>query len=540
MTTRNRTSEFRTSLSRRSLLALGSAGGLAALLPAGRLAAQVDGGTLVMTANPEPNTMVSAFNSADPVNVVSSKMVEGLVQYDFDLVPHPHLATGWEVAEDGLSITFHLREGVRWHDGQPFTSADVAFSLMEIIRNHHPRGRNTFKGLEAVETPDELTAVLRLAKPAPALMAALAGWETPILPRHVYEGTDYPTNPANTAPVGTGPYKFAEWQPGSHIIMTRNEDYWKPGKPHIERLVVRYYSDPGARTAAFETGELQLGGDGPIPLNDVKRFQTDPRFTVELRGTELNNSLDILQLNLREGPLSHVEVRRALLHALDRELMLDVVWYGLAEILTGPVPKTIPRFYTDDVPRYPYDPARAEELLEAAGFPLDGERRFTLRLVAPAIGDSYDRAGQFLSQQFRKVGVGLELRMVDVPTFIRMVYADYDFDIAMFPASVTADPSVGSYRFFHSSAISQGTPFVNASDYRNPEMDRVLDAAAVETDAAKRIEQMHEFQRIAMEDLPLLPLARPIYALVASSRVKDFLEGPEGIAGTLSEAWIEG
>ena len=532
--------DARPTLNRRHLLALGAAGGLAGLMPFGPAAAQAAGGTVVMTIVPEPNAMVSAFNSADPVNVVSSKMVEGLVTYDFELTPQPHLATGWEISEDGKAITFHLRDDVRWHDGTPFTSADVAFSLMEIIKNHHPRGRGTFSGLEAVETPDATTAILRLAQPKPALMSALDGWETPILPKHVYEGTDYLTNPANNAPIGTGPFKFVEWEPGSHVIMARNDDYWQEGQPKLDRIVTRFYGDPGARVAAFEAGELHLGGNGPIPLNEVKRFQDNPAFVVELRGTELNNSLDILQLNLREGPLASLEVRQALMHAIDRDLMLDTVWYGLAEVLTGPVPKTIPKFHTDDVPLYPFDPAKAEELLEAAGFPRQGDWRFRLRLIAPAIGDTYDRAGQFLAQQLRKVGIDLEIRMVDVPTFIRSVYADYDFDMAMFPGSVTADPSIGSYRFFHSSAIAQGTPFVNASDYRSPEMDAVLDAAAVETDPDKRVQQMHEFQRIAMTDLPILPLARPIYTIVASARLHDFLTGPNGVANTLGAAWLEG
>lgn len=535
------TIRFPATISRRGVLALGAAGLVSGMLPYGHAAAQTDGGTLVMTIVPEPNAMVSAFNSASPVTVVSGKMVEGLLRYDFELRPQPQLATAWEVAEDGLSISFTLRDGVRWHDGKPFTSADVAFTLMELIKNHHPRGRGTFGPLEAVETPDDLTVILKLSRPSPAMMAALDGWETPILPKHVYEGTDYLTNPANNNPVGTGPFKFSEWQPGSHIIMTRNDDYWGEGQPHLERLIVRFYGDPSARVAAFEAGELHLGGDGPIPLNEVARFQSNAGFVVDTRGTELNNSLDILECNLRDGPLANVEVRRALMHAIDRNLMLNTVWYGLAEVLTGPVPKTIPQFYTADVPEYAYDPQRAEELLDAAGFQRgDGDVRFKLRLIAPAIGDTYDRAAQFLAQQFRRIGITLELRSVDVPTFMRTVYTDYDFDLSMFPSSVTADPTIGSHRFFHSGAIRQGTPFVNASGYQNPEMDRVLDAAATEIDPAKRVELFHDFQRIAMEDLPILPLARPIYVTVANARVKEFMGGPEGMRGTLAQTWLEG
>ena len=527
-------------LSRRAVLLSGAAAGAAALLPLGAARAQAAGGTAVMTITPEPNAMVSAFNSASPVAVISGKMVEGLVRYDWDLQPQPELATSWDVSEDGLTVTFHLREGVKWHDGQPFTSADVAYSIMELLKQHHPRGRAVFAGIEQAETPDDHTVILHLSKPAPAMMAALAGWESPMLPKHVYEGTDPLTNPANNAPIGTGPFKFNQWERGSHIILEKNPDYWDAGKPYLDRLAVRFYSDPSARVAAFEAGELHLGGDGPIPLNEVARFRDNPGFVVETRGIEMNNSLDILETNLRNEHLAKPEVRQALMHAIDRDLMLKTVWYDLAELLTGPIPQSLPHFYTAEVPTYPYDPAKANELLDAAGFArgTDG-MRFTLRLIWPAVGDTYDRAGQFLRQQFREVGVDLQLQSADVPTFIRQVYQDYDFDLSMFPSSVTADPTIGSHRFYHSDFIRQGTPFVNASGYANPEMDAVLDAAAVETDPAKRAELFHEFQRIAMADLPILPLARPIYVTVANAKLKDFMTGPEGIRSGMAATWLE-
>ncbi len=528
-------------LSRRAILLSGAAAGLAAALPGPRAWAQTAGGTAVMTITPEPNAMVSAFNSASPVAVISGKMVEGLVRYDWDLQPQPELATAWEIAEDGLSIAFTLRQGVKWHDGRDFTSADVAYSIMELLRQHHPRGRGVFAPVEAAETPDDHTVILRLSKPAPAMMAALAGWESPILPKHVYEGTDPLTNPANNAPIGTGPFRFAQWERGSHIILERNPDYWDAGKPHLDRLAVRFYADPSARVAAFEAGELHLGGDGPIPLNEVARFRDNPAFVVETRGIEMNNSLDILECNLRNEHLAKVEVRRALMHAIDRDLMLGTVWYRLAELLTGPIPLSLPHFHTDDVPAYPYDPARANELLDAAGFARGADgMRFALRLIWPAVGDTYDRAGQFLRQQFREVGVDLVLQSADIPTFIRQVYQEYDFDLSMFPSSVTADPTIGSHRFYHSGAIRQGTPFVNASGYSNPEMDTVLDAAAVEPDAAKRRDLFHRFQQIAMADLPILPLARPIYVTVANARLKNFMPGPEGVRSSLASAWLEG
>lgn len=516
------------SISRRSLLKLGAAGLAAGAWPGG-VQAQ-DPGVLVMTIFPEPSSMLGAFNTASPIAIISSKMTEGLLRYDFDLSPQPHLATEWKMATDGLSLEFKLRQGVNWHDGKPFTSADVAYSIMEIIKVHHPRGRSVFSKVTAVETPDDYTAILRMSAPSPAIMSALSSSETPMLPKHVYAGTDVMRNPANNAPIGTGPYKFVLWQRGSHIILECNPTYWQTGKPAVSRLIVRTFTDAGARTAAFEAGELMLAGDGPIPLNEVKRFRQSPAFTVEERGMEMVNTLDVLETNLRNPFLAKREVRQALMHAIDLKMMVNTAWYGLAEALTGPIPKILANFYSADVPLYPYDIEKANKLLDAAGHPRGaGGMRFKLRLTWPAISDTYEREAQFLRQQFRKIGVDLDLQSADVPTFISQVYGKYEFDLNLFPASVTADPSIGLQRFYDSRALRQGTPFVNASGYSNPAMDKILDEAAVEMDPKKRQALFAQFQQIAMEDLPLLPLARPIIVAVASKKVKDFMTGAEGL-----------
>lgn len=516
-------------LSRRAFLMSATAGIALSSVPFRPAEARMSG-TLAMSVSPEPNTLIAAFNTASPVTVVSGKIVEGLITYDFDLNFQPALATGWDISEDGLTIRFDLRQGVSWHDGQPFTSADVAYSIMEILKVHHPRGRNTLAAVEAVETPDPHTAVLRLTQPAPALMYALAGWEAPMIPKHVYEGTDVLNNPANNAPVGTGPFRFVSWSRGSHVILEGNPDYWAEGEPGLQRLVIRFITDPAARAAAFEAGELHLGGDGPIPVSEVQRFRDNPNFQVEERGTEMNNSLDMLHCNMRDGPLTRIEVRQALLHAIDRDLMSQIAYYGLDEVLTGPIPQTLPHLYTADVPAYPFDPARARALLDEAGFaPGANGIRFALKLVGPSIGDTYDRLGQFLKQQYLDVGIDLQLHFLDVASFIRMVFADYDFDLTLYPGSVTADPTIGLQRFWWSKSASPGTPFVNVTGYASDEMDRILEAASVEPNPAARRDLFHAFQRLAMEDLPILPLARPIYVTIAAANVRNFVTTPEGV-----------
>jgi peptide/nickel transport system substrate-binding protein len=518
----------------------GAAALAAAPLFAGHGEAATRGGTLVMTIIPEPSSMVSAFNTAAPLTVISSKMLEGLVSYDTSLAPTPKLATAWTIAADGLSISFTLRDGVRWHDGQPFSSADVAFTLLNLLKKYHPRGRSTFASLTAVDTPDAQTAILRLSRPSPAIMSALSGSESPILPKHLYETGDPLTNPANNAPVGTGPFRFAEWKRGNYIALERNAAYWDTGKPYLDRLVVKTYNDANARSAAFEAGELQLGSTTPVPLADLERFRKNPAFTVTDKGDEMNNSMDILGFNLRRPALAKPEVRQALRQAINTDLMIRTVWYGIAMKLDSPVPPVVPQFHAPNLTVPAFSVGQANAALDKAGFPRGADNiRFRLVLDLPTISDVYQREAEFLRQSFRAVGVELEIRLSDVPSYIRRVFGEYDFDLTLFPGSATNDPTIGLQRFYWSKAANKGAPFVNAWGYADVEMDSVLEAAAVEVDAAKRRALFVRFQEIAMRDLPLLPLALPLNITIAAAGLHDFMVGGEGIRDPLADAWLK-
>ena len=168
------------------------------------------GGTLTIVQGAEPATLVSGVNTSTFIGTVSTKIHEGLLDYDFDLKPRAALAESWTVAPDGKTYTFKLRRGVTWHDGKPFTSADVKFSLEEVWKKLHPRGRVTFAKVTAVDTPDANTVVLRLSEATPMLLAALSSYESQVFPKHVYEGKDFATNPATNTPIGTGPFVFKE------------------------------------------------------------------------------------------------------------------------------------------------------------------------------------------------------------------------------------------------------------------------------------------------------------------------------------------
>ncbi|MCE7798891.1 ABC transporter substrate-binding protein [Sphingobium sufflavum] len=188
-------------------------------------------------------------------------------------------------------MTFKLRPDVKWHDGAPFTSADVAYSLTEVWRKFHSRGRSTFAQVTAVETPDPLTVVLKLSRPAPYLISALSSAEAQIVPQHIYAGKDFLSHPAGNAPIGTGPFRFVEWRRGDFIRLERNPHYWQPDAPHLDGIIYKLISDPAAASAALEMGEIHVTGSGQITLSDIARLKTLPGIRVIERDSSFTGGL---------------------------------------------------------------------------------------------------------------------------------------------------------------------------------------------------------------------------------------------------------
>lgn len=202
---------------------------LSAVLPAVPAWAQAtpkSGGTLTIATTGAPVYLNSALSTSGTEALLSPKLYDGLLDYDYGMIPTPQLAESGSISEDGLRVTFNLRAGVKWHDGTPFTSEDVRFSIMEVLKEFHGRGKATFASVTAIETPDDLTAVFVLSASTPWMMSALNAAESPILPSHLYKGTNILENPANMAPVGTGPFRFGSYTPGETLILDRNPDYW--------------------------------------------------------------------------------------------------------------------------------------------------------------------------------------------------------------------------------------------------------------------------------------------------------------------------
>ncbi len=318
---------------------------------------------------PEPPMAVSAFNSSTYVGLISTKIFDGLVTYTYDMKPQPLLATSWEIAPDGLTYTFKLRPNVKWHDGKPFTSADVRYSLEKVWSKMHPRGRTTYQNVTSVETPDDTTIVLKLSKPTPILMKSLSSYRSQVIPKHIFDdGTDLAKHPGMNAPIGTGPFVFKEWKKGEYILMERNPNYWDQPKPYLDKIVWKIIPDAAARAAALETGEADFTAFSAVSISDIKRLASLPKLAAETKGYEYLAPLFLLELNNRNEYLAKVEVRQAISHAIDRKFLIDNIWEGYGTVLTGPIPPTNVEYYTKDVPdSVSYDPKKAAELLDKAG-----------------------------------------------------------------------------------------------------------------------------------------------------------------------------
>ncbi|WP_296261126.1 MULTISPECIES: ABC transporter substrate-binding protein [unclassified Pseudomonas] len=492
-----------------------------------------------LLVNPEPPSLSSFNTTAGTTVTASSKVLEGLLSYDEQLAPQPGLAVSWEAAPDGLSYRFALRQGVRWHDGEPFTAQDVAFSL-DLNKRYHPRGGSTFANLVSVETPDPYTAIVRLAKPAPYLIRAFAGGETPILPQHLYADGDPLSNPHNNAPIGTGPYRFKQWQRGSFIEYERNPDYWNPSLPAVDTLLLKVLPDSASRLAAFENGTLDAGGQSPVPLSDLKRITQSGKLQFTTRGYSYSVTPTMLEFNLDHPLLARHEVRQAIAHAIDREVIRKVVYYGYADVSVSPIPKNFPQYvYTGPDP-YPFDVARANALLDQAGLPLKGASRFSLTLDPLPYGDSYARTAAYIRTALARIGIDVQLRNQDFPTYTKRIYTDRDFDFAVVGMGTMFDPTVGVQRLFWSKNFRKGLPFSNGSHYNNPDVDRLLESAAVETDEQKRGDLFKAFQKIVIEELPNITLVMQQQVTVFNTRVSGFEDDGSGLDGSLAAVRLNG
>ncbi len=478
------------------LLALPAASNVAETAPAPK---PRYGGTLVVAAG-DPGPLNPAITSSGQTHPVTGQMFNGLVRLDRYFEPKPDLALRWSVSKDGRTFTFNLAPNVRWHDGRPFSSADVKFTYEEVLLKLHPRTRTLADVIERISAPSRNVVVFRLKQRYAPFLTWLDEDNGAILPRHLYQGSDPLTNPVNLRPVGTGPFKFESYTPGDRVVLVRNPNYFKPGLPRLDRLVFRAMQSAQA-AQAFDAGEVDLYmfPSGP----DALRFLNRPGITVTERGRESAARVVPLILNLKRSPFDDVRVRRAMAYALDIEFIARTAYAGVLRPAKSPLTRFIPWAYTSKVQQYPHNTARANALLDEAGVRRGGNGvRFRTSLIYDA---GFARQAELIKTQLGDVGIEVDLRLMDMNSWVRRLYIEKDFDMGYTNFTHPADPDVGWKRIYVCSNIVQA-PFTNGAQYCNPQVDALFEQAAQELDRRKRGELYRRLQRKLASDVPVIPI----------------------------------
>ncbi|WP_286673415.1 MULTISPECIES: ABC transporter substrate-binding protein [Symbiopectobacterium] len=372
------------------------------------------------------------------------------------------------------------------------------------------------------------------------MLSAFSANEAPMVPKHLYEGTNILSNPHNTAPIGTGPFVFKEWVRGNHILYESNPNYWDQPKPYIDRLVVKIIPDAATRTIALETGALDLGSDTPIPMSEIECIKKNPKLGIETRGYGYSPTQTRIEFNLDNPYLKNLKVRQAIAHSINLDVLKKVVWYGYASNSPTGITPELTQFHDSTPSPYNFDIAKANKLLDEAGFTRQANGiRFQLVHYFMPYGDSFKRVAEYLKSALAKVGIDVTIRSQDFATFVKRVYTDRDFDFNNGSISNLFDPAVGVQRLYWSKTYSPGVPFGNGSHYSKPEVDRLLEQAAVETDPAKRVALYKQFQRIIATEILDLNLLQINRLTIYNKHVHGFINGIQGVNGSLADVWIE-
>ena len=452
-------------------------------------------------------------------------MFDSLLELDQNLNVRPLLAESWEVSRDGLTYTFKLKKGVRWHDGKPFTARDVAFTFYavldpkvttphrayfdalvgfpELTNKDNPK-RPEDLAQKPIDVLDDYTVRFRLRYPYGAFLAVLVNPRAGIIPEHLLKGVDLNTAEFNRKPVGTGPFRFVEWRRGERLVMEANAQY-HGGRPALDRLIYRVIPD-----AVVLLQELRAGGVDFIespPLTEVARLKQTQGLRVLVAD---NTSYNYLGYRQDLPPFDDMRVRRAFYHAVDAGTLVRQVLQGYAAPATGQFPPSSWAF-DPSVKGYPFDPARAKALLAEAGWKpgpdgvlvKDGKRlSFSLR---------HDQANQavkdtavVLQEYLKNVGAETRLEPLDWPTFVKKLFAS-DFEAICVGWTNFHDPDPFAYTIWHSSQW-KGRNFAH---YRNPKVDEVLEAARRAGSQAERKRHYAEFSKLLMADAPYVFLYFP-------------------------------
>lgn len=475
-------------------------------------------------ASAETETLVVA-NGADPVTLdiqatndqattrVANQIYDTLISQTNDLELVSGLATEWKEVEENL-YEFKLREGVTFHNGEPFTAEDVEFTLHRAVAS--PQIGHIVGSIDpdTIEVVDDHTIRVGTSDTFGPFLTHLSHPALGILNKEAVEeaGEDYGV----TVAIGTGPFEFVEWVTGAHVIAERYDDYWGEA-PEMERIQFLTIADPSVRLIELESGTAHIAYD--ISPSDMPAVEENSELT--LIDTP-NLGAEYLGLNVQnDTPLQDVRVRQAIAHAVDVEAIVDTVYMGVGEQMAGPINELV-FGYNDELEPYEYNIETAKDLLAEAGYP-DGD--FTLSLYVGDNSQERIRVSQVIAEALAKVGITVEVSQMEWGAYLdATAIGEGDMHLLGW-TTVTTDADYGLYPLFHSNSF--GAPG-NRSFYANDRVDELLDLGRYTTDQEERADYYKEAQEIIAEEVPWVFLQTRENITGISNRVNGFEHHPTG------------
>lgn len=488
----------------------------------------VQGDWVIERIDSDPDTLNPITgDTANGQEIDSPAIFEGLLQMDnYTLKLEPCLATSYEISPDQLIYTFHLRHDVKWHDGEPFTSADVKYTYDKVQdpKVDCPFLRLYFNNIKACETPDPYTVKFIATERYFKTLEEIGG--LPIIPKHVLEQgePDFNKHPFGRHPIGTGPYKFVSWNTGSQIVLERNDDYWGGPIVYPKRLVYEVIEEPYIAGQLIKKGEIDA-------FNKVSPIQWEHELAHSPSMNKLREivydypSYYYIGFNLREPMFSDIRVRHAIDLLMPRDKMISEVFANQYASKTSGYDPPSSINYNHNVAPTPYDPALALQLLHAAGWKndhgdgilyKDGKAlRFTL--LYPSGDPNRGKMAELAQEALRKAGIDMQLSRLEFAQLIERVN-DWQFDasLAGWALDINGDP----YQIWHSSqaTIKKSSNFIG---YANPAADKLIEAGRLEYDDEKRAVLYRQLHQLIHDDYPVCFLVSPRQILVVSDRFQN-------------------
>lgn len=494
----------------------------------------VTGDSLIEGTIGEASTLIPLLATDASSHAVAGQIYNGLVKYDKNFTIIGDLAESFDISPDGLTITFHLRQGVKWHDGAPFTSRDVIYTYNVTIDPNTPTAyAEDFKQVKSIAAPDSSTIKVTYGEP---FAPALSSWGMNILPAHLMEGKDITKSPLARKPVGTGPYRFKEWISGQKIVLEANADYFE-GRPFIDRFVYRIIPDSSTMYMELKAGAIDLMSLTPV---QYARQTSAASFTDRFNKYRYPSSSYLyMGYNLRHPLFGDKRIRQAITAAINKEELIQGVLFGMGQKAHGPI---VPGrwAYNPAVKDIGYDPKHAAELLAQAGWKernsagvlIKNGKPFTFTILTNQGNQQRLMTAQIVQQRLSQIGIDVKIRVVEWAAFLKEFVNKGNFEVVMLAWSISQDPDM--YDIWHSSKTKPGE--LNFIGYNNPEVDRLLVEGRNTFDNEKRKRAYFRIQDILADEQPYTFLYVPDALPVVSSRIRGVEPAPAGI-GHNQNSW---